>query len=84
MNREAALDQIRVVVEKVLNRDMSHLDADTRLFEELNVDSTGILEILMELEDSVGFEVDIDSLDPSTFQTAGSLADYIAQMTAEG
>ena len=83
MDRYMAIEQIRVVTEKVLNREVPDLTADTRLLEELGLDSTGIIEVLMELEDLVAFEVDVDTLDPSVFQTAGSLADYMVQMTAE-
>ena len=37
----------------------------------------------MELENTVDFEVDVDTLDPSVFQTAGSLADYMVQLSGE-
>ena len=83
MDRYKAIEQIRVVTEKVLNREVPDLTADTRLLEELGLDSTGIIELLMELENTVEFEVDVDTLDPSVFQTAGSLADYMVQLTAE-
>jgi acyl carrier protein len=81
MDRTTALDHIRLVVEKAISRDLPDFGADTHLMTEVNLDSTAILEVLMDLEESIGFEVDVDSLDPATLQTAGSLADYIAQMT---
>jgi acyl carrier protein len=81
MNREVALDQIQVVIGKVLDRDDVRLSPDTRLLEDLSVDSTGIIEILMELEETADFEVDVDTLDPGTFATAGTLADYLVTMT---
>jgi len=82
MDRLEAIEQIRIVAEKVLGQGALTLAADTRLLDELSIDSTGIIELLMELEDIVGFEVDPDTLDPAVFQTAGSLADYLAAMTS--
>ena len=42
----------------------------------------GLIEMLMDLEESAGFEADVDELEPEAFQTVGSLADYVARMTA--
>lgn len=82
MDRSEAIEQIRVVVEKVLNREIPVLSADARLMEELNLDSTSVLEMLMDLEENAGFVVEVDDLEPSVFATVGSLADYLSQMTA--
>jgi len=81
MDRTTALDHIRLVVEKAIGHEIPEFGPDTHLMTEVNLDSTAILEVLMDLEDSIGFEIDVDSLDASTLQTAGSLADYIVQMT---
>ncbi|OLF05238.1 hypothetical protein BLA60_36895 [Actinophytocola xinjiangensis] len=82
MDRTEALDQLRIVVGKVTGHEVPALDADTRLLEDLALDSTGIMETLIELEDTFGFRVDVDTLDPAVFRTAGSLADYVGEMTA--
>jgi acyl carrier protein len=47
---------------------------------ELGLDSTGVLEMLMGLEQQASFEVDADELDPVVFDTVGSLADYVLRM----
>jgi acyl carrier protein len=63
---------------EVLMREISGLPEDTRLFEDLQLDSTAILELLMALEDNIGFEVDPDNLDMAAFKTIGTLTDYIS------
>ncbi|GHJ48859.1 hypothetical protein Cs7R123_62010 [Catellatospora sp. TT07R-123] len=84
MNRNDVIDQIRIVVGKVLGQEIGPLSPDDRLLDGLNLDSTSMLEILMELEDTLGFEVDIDSLDPAVFETVGSFADYIVDAVPQG
>lgn len=83
MDRNTAIEQIRVVTKKVLNYEVGDFDADTRLLDELGLDSTSMLDLLMELEDMADFEVDVDTLDPGVFQTVGSLADYMIQLSPE-
>jgi acyl carrier protein len=82
MDRFEAIELIGTVIAKVLNREVPELSEDTGLLEGLGLDSIGVLEMLMELEDSADFEVEVDDLDPSVFQTVGSLADYVTGMTA--
>ncbi|WP_327322116.1 acyl carrier protein [Streptomyces sp. NBC_01210] len=61
------------------NREADSITADTRLFDDLGFDSTSILELLMKLEDELGFEFDPETLEPSDFATVRSLADYAAR-----
>ncbi len=81
MNRADTVEQIRVVIEKVLSRPVSDLSEQTKLAE-LSLDSTSVLEMLMELEEGLGFEVEVDSLEPEVFTTVGTLTDYVEQRTA--
>lgn len=69
--------KIEDALSEVLMRKISGLPEDTRLFEDLHLDSTAILELLMALEDNVGFEIDPDNLDMADFKTIGTLTDYI-------
>jgi acyl carrier protein len=64
----------------VLRQDLPVLAEDTRLFDDLQLDSTTILELLMALEDAMGVEVDPESLDMGSFRTVGTLTDYLRQM----
>lgn len=69
--------KIADALSEVLMREISGLPEDTRLFEDLQLDSTAVLELLMALEDNVGFEVDPDNLNMADFKTIGTLADYV-------
>ena len=83
MDRPTEFEEIKVVLEKVLGRSLPDLTPGTRLLAELSLDSSTMLDVLMDLEDSAGFRADVDELDTSVLETVGSLADYIARMTSE-
>jgi acyl carrier protein len=77
MDRNIILERIELSLTEVLKRDVSGAE-DTRLVEDLQMDSTSVLELLMALEDNLGFEVDPESLKMDDFKTIGTLADYVA------
>ncbi|MEJ2853341.1 MULTISPECIES: acyl carrier protein [unclassified Saccharothrix] len=77
MNRTDVMEHVRIALSAVLKRDLVDLTEETRLFEDLALDSTSVIELLMGLEDVLGVEVDPDDLAPEVFATAGSLADYV-------
>ncbi|WP_194910785.1 acyl carrier protein [Catenulispora rubra] len=78
MDRAEILVRLRGSLSEVLNREVPELGEDARLFEDLALDSTGVIELLMVLEDSVGLEIDPEELGPEVFKTVGSLASYVA------
>lgn len=77
MTRTEVLDSTRVALCAVLNRDLPELSEDSRLFEDLGMDSTSVIELLINLETSIDLEIEPDSLEPEVFVTVGSLADYV-------
>lgn len=80
MHRHDVIQPITVALSEVLGRDLPDLREETRLFEDLNLDSTTILELLMALEDVLGILVDPDTLEPGHFTTVGTLADYVISL----
>lgn len=74
-------DEIRTALQnglaEVLRKEVPELDDGMRLFGDLALDSTGVIELLMELEDSLGLQVEPDDLTPEAFETVGSLIGYI-------
>jgi acyl carrier protein len=76
-DRRDITTKIEAALSEVLMREISGLPEETRLFEDLQLDSTTVLELLMALEDRIGFEVDPDNLDMADFETIGTLADYV-------
>ncbi|GAA3375062.1 acyl carrier protein [Streptomyces sannanensis] len=82
-----AIDRARVAAAvtealgDVLERDLSGLSPDTELFGELGLDSTGVLDLLLRLEDLTGCEFDTDELEMSHFATVASLTDFVLAET---
>ncbi len=77
MDRNDIIERIKASITEVLKRDVSGSAEDTRLVEDLQMDSTTVLELLMALEDSLGLEVDPENLQMDDFRTIGTLADYV-------
>lgn len=77
MERTQVVEIIAAALRDVLGRELGDIGEGTRLFEDLAVDSTSVIELLMGLEDAIDLEVDADALDPEVFDTVGSLTDYV-------
>ena len=77
MQRQTIVERITDALSEVLNRDVSGATEDTRLIEDLQMDSTTVLELLMAVEDNLGFEVDPENLQMDDFKTIGTLADHV-------
>ncbi|TDB82790.1 MULTISPECIES: acyl carrier protein [unclassified Micromonospora] len=77
MERNEIVKNIQGALTEVLMRDFGPLPESTRLFEDMHLDSTAILELLMALEDNIGIEVDPEKLDMDDFRTIGTLTDFL-------
>ncbi|PRY38128.1 acyl carrier protein [Umezawaea tangerina] len=77
MDRPSVVKTIVNALSEIMQREYSEVTEETRLFEDLHLDSTSVLTLLMALEDQTGIEVDPESLQMENFQTIGTLADYI-------
>jgi len=82
MDRSAAVEEIKLALARTLGQAVPDLNDGTDLLGELNLDSTSLLDVLMDLEDSLGFRAEVDELDPAALASVGSLADYIVHVTA--
>ena len=69
---------LRDALADVLKKDLPDLAEGTRLFSDLALDSTSVIELLMELEDTLGLQIDPDELTPDVFETFGALTAYVA------
>ena len=83
MNRTDILAHLQIALSTVLNREVPEISPELRLFEDLALDSTSVIELLMSLEDTIGLEIDSDELGPEVFETVGSLADYAQDRLAK-
>jgi acyl carrier protein len=73
---------IEVLGRIVIDDDVQITEA-TRLFDDLGLDSTNIMEMLVELESELGVEFDTEALDHAYFETVGSLAGFVSSLLAK-
>lgn len=82
---EKGMSEEKTVVqalEQVLGRNLDGVGSDTRLFEDLNVDSTGLLEVLLAIEELHAISVDAELLSMKDLGTVGTLAEYVRAQAA--
>ena len=77
INRAEIRTALKKALSEVLNTEIPELTEGTRLFADLTLDSTSVIELLMALEDSLGLKIDPDELAADAFETVGTLTDYI-------
>ena len=70
-------EAVRAALGTVLNKELPELPPQTRLFSDLALDSTSVIELLMALEDTLGLQIDPDELTPEVFETVGALNAYV-------
>jgi len=73
------VEALTAAIAEVLGSVPDGLDENTRLSEDLGLDSTSVLSLLMALEDALDMQVDPDTLEQRHLETFGSLAGYIAE-----
>ncbi|MGQ0838593.1 acyl carrier protein [Actinokineospora sp.] len=77
MDRAQIVEYVRISLSEVLEEDIAEITEDARLFEDLGLDSTSAIELLMAIEDTTGLETDLDDLDPELFRTVGGVVSFI-------
>lgn len=77
MERSEIIAVVESAIAEVRKEELSGLTEETRLLEDLHLDSTSILELLMALEDALDIEIDAQSLSMEDFATVGTLANYV-------
>jgi acyl carrier protein len=80
--RQQVFDQIAGLLPKVLDREIPAVTDDTQLMNELGLRSATMLELLLELEDSLDIQIEVEDIDRATMNTVGDLSDYIATHVA--
>ncbi|MEV6908150.1 phosphopantetheine-binding protein [Amycolatopsis sp. NPDC051071] len=82
--RDEVVSAIGDALGDVLEREVTGLTEDIRLFDDLRLDSSKVLELLMLVEMAVGITVDPDDLDIDHLRTVRSFADYVEARQAIG
>ncbi len=81
--RARVIAAVNEALGEVLQRDLGDLESDTKLFDQLGLDSTGVLDLLLRLEELLDCEFDTENLEMAHFATVESLADFIlAELSA--
>ncbi|MFB7226344.1 acyl carrier protein [Streptomyces fimicarius] len=83
MDDNTIVAQVETALSEVLEREVTGLTEDIRLFEDLHLDSTSVMEMLMELEDSMKIVIDPENLDMDDFQTIATLTGYLRRISPE-
>jgi acyl carrier protein len=78
MERSEITTAITSALAEALQREVTNVTPDTRLFEDLHLDSTSVLTLLMAMEDALGIEADPEDLNMDDFRTVGTFADWVA------
>ncbi|AYN39815.1 acyl carrier protein [Streptomyces dangxiongensis] len=77
-DRARYLDAVRQGLTEVLNKDVTGAEEGARLFDDLGLDSSSALELLITIEEILDVQFDADELEMTHFETVGSLADFVA------
>ncbi|ADI06235.1 phosphopantetheine-binding protein [Streptomyces bingchenggensis BCW-1] len=77
MDRAQMVETIGKAVAAMVPYSDTPVDEGKRLFEDLGLDSTSIVELMIDLEDNAGVVVDTDAIEPDVFETVGSLVDFL-------
>jgi acyl carrier protein len=76
-DRERVVKAISAALADVLARELPTITEDSRLFDELGLDSTGVFELLMAIEEALDIQFDTDTLEMGHFASVRSLADFV-------
>jgi len=80
MNTTSTFDEVRTLVAETLGITdrLDSLDASTRLVGSLpELDSLGVAELVAEIEDKFGFDIDFSDVTIDMFETLGTLAAFV-------
>jgi acyl carrier protein len=77
VDRNKVVLAIGAALGNVLGGELPEITEGTQLFA-LGLDSTGVLELLLHLEDELGVEIDSENLQMEHFESVRSLADFVS------
>ncbi|MFC9848842.1 phosphopantetheine-binding protein [Streptomyces sp. NPDC060223] len=83
-DRQEVISAIEKALSEVLEQEVTELTEDTRLFDDLRLDSSSVLELLLLVEDFVDVAVDPETLDIDHLRTVRSFADYVEGLPTGG
>jgi acyl carrier protein len=76
--RQRVIESISTVLPRLLERELPGVAEGMLLMEELGLRSTAILELLVELEESLEIQIDVEDIDRDDMNSVGDLASFVA------
>lgn len=76
--RQRVFGKIGELLPRVLDREIPEVTDSTQLMSELGLRSATMLELLLELEDTLEIQIEVEDIDQANMNTVGDLADFIA------
>ena len=77
IERTRVIAAITDALEETLGAPQESITEETSLFNEIGLDSTGVLDVLMGVEATLGVEINAEDLEMKDFSNVGTLADYL-------
>ncbi len=75
----SVFDKVKEIILQELSVEADKVTREANLKEDLGADSIDAVQIIMDLEDTFGIEIDTDNAD--AIATVGNLVDYIESLT---
>jgi acyl carrier protein len=69
-------------LDEVMHGQLPAVTEDSRLVEDIDMDSLSTLELLMALEERLGVSFDPDTVSTAAYPTVGALADFVGRLPA--
>ena len=82
--RPRVVDCIRILLPRVLGRDVPPPAESACLFDEVGLTSAHTLSLLLELEEELDIQIDVEEIGADDLGSLGSLADFVAAHAVEG
>jgi len=81
MDRNQIMRELREIIVNNLEISLKEqLEENDRLYEDLNIDSIMVLQLMVYVEESFGVTVPDEDVDPAVFQKIGSFVSFIQEL----
>jgi|GEM_PF-3061259 len=74
--------KVRETIAAVAKRPTSEVELYSALVDDLGIDSIQMLELLSDLEDAFGFELDVDDINPESFRSVQAVLHFVEHKVA--
>jgi acyl carrier protein len=76
--RPRVVESIRILLPRVLKREVAPPAEDACLFDEVGLTSASTLSLILELEEELDVQIDVEEIGQDDLASLGSLADFVA------